>query len=72
MPIGGSNRWTIRARLVDGKLQTVGRAYMSQAYVDDADEAVRRLLDGDEVALYQFFPFLQAVTERIAQTGVAE
>lgn len=65
MPIGGSNRWTIRAKLVDGKLQTQGRAYMSQAYVDDADEAVRRLLDGEEVALYQFFPFLRAVSDRL-------
>lgn len=68
MPVAGSNRWTIRAKLVDGKLVTVGRATMSQVYVDDVDEAVRRLLDGEEVALYQYFPFLKAVTDRLEAT----
>ena len=65
MPVAGSNRWTIRSRLVEGKLVTVGRATMSQVYLDDVDEAVKRLLDGEEVPLYQYFPFMQAVTARL-------
>ena len=79
MPVSGSNRWTIRAKLIDGTLTTQGRAYMSQAYVDDVDETVKRLLDGEEVPLYQYFPFLQAVTDKLDdvthqlnQTGAIE
>ena len=66
MPVAGNNRWTINAVIKDGKMEWVGRAYMSQIAVQDVDLAIQRLLNGETVPIHQYAPFMDRITKSVS------
>ena len=66
MPVAGSNRWTINAVIKDGKMEWVGKAYMSQIAVQDVDLAIQRLLNGETVPIHQYVPFMDRITKSVS------